>query len=219
MTSNHRAPMIFAVILAASLMLAAGCSDDENPVEVNNQPPIEPRTPSELVFNFLTTYEARDSEKYMALLDPGFLFLLQSETTLRMPSVGDKLDYDEEGRIHRRMFSGEAVIDPQGEHRPGVQDIGFPVFQAQTGWAATDNETLFPDAVWALFEVAIIFDRGQTHSTFQVNGLTKIYARAYTHMVNGEEHTYFRLAGMVDLTESNKGVEATPWGLIKAFFS
>lgn len=219
MTNISRTPMILAVILAAGLVLAAGCKDDENPVVVNDQPPTEPGTPSELVSRFLEAYEARDSEKYLALLDPGFLFILQPETAFRMPTVGDMLDFTEEARIHQRLFSGEAVTDPNGELRPGVLNVHVPLLEAQDGWADTDNETLFPDAVWASFEVAIVFDRGQTHSSFQVNGVAKIYARAFTHMVAGEEHTYYRLAGMVDLTQSDKGVEATPWGLIKAFFS
>jgi hypothetical protein len=218
MTKIARTPMALAVLLMGSLLLTAGCSDDEDPVRVISSPATEPKSTNELMSSFQAFYEARDSEKYLALLDPDFLFLLQSETVDRIPDLGNMLDFAEEERIHQRMFSGEAVIDPQGEFRPAILNIEFRQFRALDVWSETDNETLFPNSVWAPFGVELVFDCGQEHSTFEVNGVTKIYARAYSRMVEGTEITHYLMAGMVDLTFLEKGVERTPWGLIKAFY-
>lgn len=210
--------MILAVILAAGLVLAAGCQDEENPVLVTPDPIVEPRTPEALLSQFRAAYETQDKTDYLSLLDPDFQFILQPETTARFPELGPSLDYDEEERIHLRMFSGESVVDPLGNLHPAVQTIVFHTFEAVDSWTDTDDPLRFPDARWAPFDVVLLFDRGQVYSALQATGQVKIYVREITRAEGTEEITYFKLAGMVDLTRSDKGVEATPWGLIKAFY-
>lgn len=210
--------MVLTLILAAGLVLAAGCKDEENPVQVTPDPIVEPQTPEDLVAQLMTGYEARDKSDYLALLDPDFQFILRPETTARYPELGPSLDFDEEERIHNRMFSGESVVDPLGDLHPAVQTIVFNTFEAVDSWADTDDPLLFPDARWALFDVELLFDRGQVYSALQATGQVKIYVREITRAEGNEEITYFNLAGMVDLTRSDKGVEATPWGLIKALY-
>ena len=53
---------------------------------------------------------------------------------VEFPDVGTTLDVNEELRIHERMFSGDAVYDPQGEFVAGVQSISFLSFRALDNW-------------------------------------------------------------------------------------
>ncbi len=207
-----------ALLSVGIMALAAGCGGDDDPVQVTEDPPVEPRTPEALLGAFQAGYEARDSDQYLALLDTDFQFILREETAARFPDLGPALDFAEEERIHQRMFSGEGVTDPGGDPRPGVREVVFYQFRAQDGWADSDDADNFPNAIWAPFELDLIIDCGQEFSTYKATGQAKIYVREYSRMNGGEEVTFFKLAGMVDLTQSDKGVERTPWGLIKAFY-
>jgi hypothetical protein len=209
--------LMLAVVALAGMMILAGCSDDDDPVKVSD-PPIGPESAGELVAQFLAAYEARDVEIYLALLDPEFLMVLRERTTLEFPNVGTTLDYTEEERIHQRMFSGDSVTDPNGDFVPGVQTIEFSEFMALAVWSPSDDPDRFPDSVWTSYEVVIMFYRGQEFSMLKVTGMVKIYARAHEVMVNGEEKTYYLMAGMVDWTGFGKGTEEISWGSVKALY-
>lgn len=218
----NRTSRLHLLLLPATLLLAGlilgGCSEDEPPV-YPPQPIVEPQTPDELVAGFLTAYGKMDVESYLDLLDPEYLTILQTDTTLEFPDLGVSLDFAEEERIHMRMFSGEAVTDPEGEFRPAVINIVFNHFQILGSWSATDDAENFPDSQWALYEVAIEFDRGQNFSALDVEGTVKIYARAHTKNVDGTDVTHYLMAGMKDLTSSGaKGVNSTPWGSVRAYY-
>jgi len=209
---------VLLMLATAVLLTAAGCSEDD-PVKVQDDDPVTgPATTAELVAQFRTTYEAMDVENYQALLDPDFLMLLTAETTGDFPDVGPTLDFDEEERIHTRMFSGDNVSDPNGGLVPGVQGIDFPVLMALTGWSQTDDTDNFPDTVWAAYEVVFHFNRGQEYSTLKVEGTVKIYARAHETMIAGTAHSYFLMAGMTDLTQFMKSTESHCWGSVKALY-
>jgi len=219
---NHsiktRVFLISVAVVLAGMMILAGCSDDDDPVRVVPDPPIGPGSADELVTQFLAAYEAMKLDNYLALLDPEFLMVLGPETILEFPDVGTTLDYAKEERIHQRMFSGESVTDPNGDFVPGVQTIVFNVFTARAAWSPSDDPDRFPDAVWTSYEVVINFYRGQEFSMFNITGVVKIYARAHKVMVDGEEKTYFLMAGMVELTGSGKGTEEISWGSVKALY-
>ena len=217
-SSKTHVILVCAVAILAGMMILAGCSDDDDPVRVIPEPPVGPESPDELVSQFHATLETMDPGKYIALLDPEFLMILQEATTQEFPSVGTTLDIDEESRIHERMFSGESLIDPDGGLVPGVAAISFSIFTAQAAWAPSDDEDNFPGTVWAPFEVALLWDRGQSFSTMRVNGTVKIYARAYEIEVDGKSKTYYLMAGMVDLTNLGKSTEEASWGSVKALF-
>lgn len=214
--SNH---LLIALLMLGLLLIGAGCSEDEGPNPVAPvEPTVEPRTPVELLHSFQTAYETKSAEDYLALLDPAFLFLLQNDTTARFPELGANLDFAEEERVHIRLFSGEAVVDPDGVVQQPVLGVAFQHFRALDAWRSTDDPARFPDAEWAPYEVDFLFDCGQQFSTYKATGMIKVYVRAYTRMNNGKEITYYKLAGMVDLTQSGKGVEDTSLGLIKALY-
>lgn len=215
---NENSRWALAILLMGILVLAAGCNDDD-PVRVTEEdPPVEPPTPQALLEYVLTAYEDMDKDLYLELLDPDFLFVLRPETAARFPELGPTLDVVEEEQIHRRMFSGEHVTDPDGDRQPGVRQIGWQIFQAQDSWAESDDVDRFPDTMWAPFDVDLIVDCGQEFSTFKATGVAKFYVRQHSRLAGDEEITYFKLAGIVDLTQSDKGVERTPWGLIKALY-
>jgi hypothetical protein len=199
------------------LFLFAGCNEDD-PVGVTEDPPVEPPTAQALLEYVMTAYEDMDKDLYLALLDPDFLFVLRPETAARFPALGPELDVVEEERIHRRMFSGEQVTDPDGDRQPAVRQIGWPHFQALDDWVESDDVDRFPGTFWAPFAVDLIVDCGQGFATFQAAGVVKVYVREHARLAGNEEITYYKLAGIMDLTESDKGVERTPWGLIKALY-
>ena len=211
--------LILVAVALAGMMILAGCSDDD-PVKVvpDPEPPIGPDSPDELMAQFLTAYESMDLEKYLALLDPEFLMLLQESTIIDFPDVGETLDFTKEERIHQRMFSGEDLTDPDGNFTPGTRAIAFSVFRALAGWVPNEDPDQFPGTVWAPFEVGLLFDRGQQFSTLKVEGTVKIYARAHEVEVDGTTFAYYLMAGMVDLTGNGKGTESGPWGSVKALY-
>lgn len=208
------------VVVLGAVLLVAGCNQDEPSIQIPPpDPPVtEPRTPEELLERFRVAYENMDVEGYLALLEPDFLFLLQSETSREFPELGGALDLVEEERIHRRLFSGEAVVDPGGETRPALVTMAIQEFKALDTWNSTNDSVRFPDAAWAPFDIDLLFDCGVEFSTYKTTGAARIYIRNHIRMVNGKAVPYYLLAGMIDLTRSDKSVEHTPWGLIKGFY-
>jgi len=141
-------PIVILMLATATLLVAAGCSDDD-PVQVKDLPVTGPGTPDELMVQFKMVYQNMDVGNYLALLDPGYRMLLSAETIDAFPDVGPFLDLDEEERIHTRMFSGENLTDPGGHPVPGVESVSFNVMNRMTAWAPTDDEVNFPDSEWA----------------------------------------------------------------------
>jgi hypothetical protein len=206
------------LILALFMGFVGGCGDEDDPVTPPADPPREYGSVQELMDGFESAYENRDLKAYLNCLDPDFRFILHPDTQARYPDLGQYLDFGQEDRIHGRMFSGEAVDDPEGNPRPGVQGIAFNNLLALDSLQPTDDQENFPGAHWAPFDVELLVDCGAAFTTYRAEGRLKIYVRKYTRMSGGKEVEYYLLAGMVDMTESGKGVENTPWGLIKVFY-
>ena len=209
--------LLFAVM--AVLLAAAGCSDDD-PVQVQDQdePVAGPESPTMLMLQLMAAYETRIVNTYLDLLDPDFQMFLTDETREEFPSVGPTLDFTEEEHIHTRMFSGEAVVDPNGYLVPGVLAISVSRFLPLGDWSLTVAEDPIQDAEWAPYQVLILFDRGQNYSTLKVEGMIKVYARAHETTVAGKMETYYLLVGMTDFTYLAKGTETTSWGDVKALY-
>jgi len=197
------------LLLAACALLVApaGCifSPDESDDNNTPPPPAElpfPGTPAQLMANFQTIYETRDFDEYRKIMHPDFLTILQEATTDEFPDVGTTLDVNEELRIHERMFSGEAVTDPQGELVPGVLNISFSKFQPLDAWATSPPDDIIPNAEWSQYEVEFLFDRGQTFSTLKVDGSIKFYVTSRDSMHQGSLKQYYQMIGQVDLTNT-----------------
>ena len=84
-----------------------------------------PDSPDKFMENFGFVYAMMDFQEYRNLMELDFQTILQPSTTDLFPDVGTTLDYSEELRIHERMFSGQAVTDPNGELVPGLNQIDF----------------------------------------------------------------------------------------------
>ncbi len=163
-----------------------------------------PSSPDLLMANFQTVYEWRYFSGYRELMHPDFLTVLQQSTTEEFPDVGTTLDVNEELRIHERMFSGEAVVDPLGNFVPGVLSISFHTFQAVNAWTMTPPDDIIPNAEMAPFEVRFLFDRGQTYSTLEVNGTIMFYVTSRDSVHQGTTLQYYQMIGQVDLTNLDK---------------
>jgi len=177
-----------------------------------------PDTPAQLMANFQTTYESRNALEYLILMDPGFLTILQMQTVEEFPDVGTTLDHDEESRIHRRLFPGEALTDPNGNLIPGVERIAFSRFRALDAWVETPAEDFFPGTEWAPYEVEILLDRGLSFSTLKVEGMIRFYVTSKDSLYQGSIRPYYQMAGQLDLTGGFKGVETSTWGSVKALW-
>lgn len=200
----------FLLLAAFALLIApAGCifspDDDETPPV--KKPEVElpwPGSPDILMQNFQTIYETRDIEEYRKIMHPDYLTILQDATITEFPDVGTTLDVGEELRIHERMFSGDAVTDPDGDLVPGVLNINFVNFRALDTWVLSPNDDIIPLAEWAPFEVDFLFDRGQTFSTLKVEGTIKFYVTGKDSMHEGTLQKYYQMIGQVDLTNQGK---------------
>jgi hypothetical protein len=178
---------------------------------------IFPDTPDKLMQNFQAMYTSMNAAALAPLLHPQYAMILQQSTYLQFPSLGTTLDVAEEQRIHERMFSGHDVTDPDGDLIPGVEEIMFQVFQRQGAWTTSPPADQIPDTMYALFDVVILVDRGSGHTLLKTEGALKVYVAAADTVVGGQTLPYYRMRGLVDLTNDNKS-ESSTWGLIKALF-
>lgn len=200
----------FLLLAAFALMIApSGCifSPEDDPKPKPDPQPQElpfPGSPDVLMSNFRAIYETRDFDEYQKIMHPDYLTILQQETIDEFPDVGETLDVNEELRIHQRMFSGDAVTDPNGDLVPGVTTISFSRFINQTTWAVSPPTDIIPNAEWALFEVEFLFDRGSTFSTLSVKGNIKFYVTSRDSMHEGSLRQYYQMIGQVDLTDSGE---------------
>ncbi len=205
--------------LAVILLGALGCSEDEKILAPAGEPVSSlpfPGSPDQLMANFKTMYETRDYREFELIMAPGFETILQQETIEEFPDVGETLDLTEELRIHDRMFSGNAVTDPNGDLVPGVTSISFWRFTSQGNWADSPPTDIIPDSEWALYDVEFLLSRGQTFSTLKVRGNIKFYVTSRDSLHEGMNKPYYQMIGQVDLTNVRKGVEESSWGTVKA---
>lgn len=210
--------LLFLLVLAGVL---DGCSsDDSGPMITPPEPdPIGPASIQELMTSFQMAYEDLDFDLYMSLLHPEFETHLQQETMDQFPSVGETLDYDEEERIHQRMFSGEDLLDPDtGAFIPGVHAISIRVFEALDAWKVAKTDTTNPEALTCPYRVDFLFNRGQDQSQMHVEGIIRFEAARRDSVVGGETQTYYQMTGQVDLTGVFKATESNSWGSTKALY-
>jgi hypothetical protein len=221
---DHRFLKLGAVMLAV-LCLLAGCSEEEEhpftliaPADIPDSSLPFPDTPDQLLANFRTIYENRDADEYGLILDPAFVTILQQGTRNEFPRVGPELDVAEETRIHGRLFSGEAVTDPDGNLVPAIIGFEFTRFSQVVDWGESLPTDPIPSTLSALYAVTIEVARGPQYSTLVVDGQIRFYVTTAAGRLDGEPRTYFRMVGQLDLTDFGKGVEDVAWSSLKAKF-
>jgi hypothetical protein len=177
-----------------------------------------PDTPDQLMENFQTVYETMDVEEYLHIMHQDFVTILQDQTIQEFPDVGPTLNRYEEQNIHKRMFSGWAVTDPEGYLVPGVESISFEVLHPLDVWQMSPGDDPIPNAEYAPFAVQITLDRGPSYSSLRVEGVIKFYVTSQSVLYQGERLPYYQMLGQVDLTGGTRVVEEAIWGSVKALW-
>lgn len=194
--------------LIAMLTAAGGCifSPDDGGEDTPPVPPPTldfPDSPAKLMSNFQTIYEEKNFDWYRDMLHPDYKTVLQQETIDQFPDVGEFLELDEELRIHDRMFSGDDLLDPNDEFVPGVIDISFGKFQPELDWQVSPVDDPIPNALFAPYDVELLFNRGQGHSQISVKGQIRFYVTSKDSLHEGTTKQYYQMVGQVDLTTIN----------------
>ncbi len=197
---------------ACALLAVAGCGKDD-PVD-----PIDPvlliPDPPTLMDRFRSAYRNMDYDGYLAVIDPSFKIYLNQQTIDNFTLFHDYFNYDEDARITRNMFSGDAITRPSGDLVPGIVGIDFAYFQAEDDWSESGPDDKIPDALWAPYRVDIVVHQG-SHD-LRIQGRIDFYVRAFA--VGGT--TEYRMVGQVDGTGTApaKPIEDGSWGTVKALY-
>ncbi len=191
--------MLTAVIL---LITPAGCifnpdNGETPPPPVVTLPP--PVTRDQAMINFKQVYEKMDIDGYLTVIDPSFKIYLSQDTITEFGLPQDFFDYDEESRIARNMFSGDAITRPNGDLVPGIVGIEFPTFYAEDAWTKSPSDDKIPDAWWAPYRVDIVIHQGSRD--LRIQGRILFYLKEFD--VNGQ--TLFKMVGQVDDTSPTAG--------------
>jgi len=174
-----------------------------------------PGSPERLMANLRETYRIRDSADYRRLMHPDFVTILQQETIDQFPDVGPTLDYDEERRIHERMFSGEDLTDPvTGDPVPGVFNIAMGI-DPLDDWQVSPPDDPIPNTLFAPYEVSVLFQR-LPNSYDKVEGIIRFYVASRDSFHEGENRDYFEMVGQLDLTTGLQDFGYYTWGGLKA---
>ena len=177
-----------------------------------------PGSPSQLMTNFQFIYEEMFFARYRDILHPDFKTVLQQETIDQFPDVGEFLELDEELRIHERMFSGQDLTGPNGNRVPGVIDISFAKFQPEWDWQVSPADDPIPNALFAPYDVELLFNRGQDNSQISVKGQIRFYVTSKDSLHEGTTKQYYQMVGQVDLTDIQNATEVKAWGSAKAIY-
>ena len=73
----------------------------------------------------------------------------------------------------------------------------------------------------ALYNVVVLFDRGQNYSIMRVQGALRLYAAARDSTHGDQTLPYYQLRGQLDMTQNlaaAKDIESFAWGTVKAIF-
>lgn len=178
-----------------------------------------PDSPAQLMLNFRTAYETKDTPFYRNLIDPDFLMLLKESTIFDFPELGTTLDATEDLGIHEAMFAGSAGRDAGGNLTNPVSSISTGSWVQLTDWTANMPPDPIPAGESALFDVAIDFNRAGD-KTLQVRGQVRFTVIAADSLHLGANRSHYRLSGLWDFTEE-KGAEdlvSAPFGSVKALW-
>ncbi len=202
-----------ALIFGLGLLLvlfSGGCifspDDDGNPPGDPGPKPPDPTYPFPstadiLMSNFQLTYMRMDDEGYRNVLHTNYLFRFQEFDIDELDLPSDHLNRDEDLEVMTRVFSGDAVVNSQGETIPGISQITFPILTPQTIWdGSTDPD--FPNAQRRLYWVELNFSRPGA-STIIVQGQTEFFVTSRDSLQgDGTTAQYWQLVGQVDRTDT-----------------
>ena len=173
-------------------------------------------SPAQLMDNFEVVYEAMDLEYFGGLLHADHQFILHESTVRDFPGIGPTFDRAAELRIAERMFSGDPVIDPDGNLIPAISNIDVAVFWPLGGWQEVPAGQDFAGAQTAVFSTIIMMDRNG-ESTLNAQGSLQFYVTSRDSFYEGSVQQYYEIIGLKDLSDL-KSIETITLGMVKALF-
>lgn len=201
------------LVLAAVLGLlggATGCifsPEDDNGGGGGEPAPALPFAGSQdqLMTNWQTVYENLDFDGYLEVLDTRFKIYLQEKTRQDFGIVNPYFSYEEDVRITRNMFSGDAPNDTTG----GVTAVVFTSMTPIGTWEPSQNpdfpngDPQNPDIWFRTYDVSFTFEvgTGDTRKDLDVNGEIEFYLSSQQVTHEGRERTQYKMIGQVDLTD------------------
>jgi len=178
-----------------------------------------PATKDQLMANFRQVYESMSSAGYTNMMRPDFRLFLQETTIESFDLHTDHFGFEQEVRIHQRLFSGVAVIGPDEYLVPAVTAIEFEQWFQETPWLeAEPDDPLYPGAEWAAFNFAARTVRPAESTTLVSTGVINVYVTHRDSLHEGSLQSYYQLQGIVDLTNLTKAIEDAPWGAVHALY-
>jgi hypothetical protein len=196
----------FLLLAAITMMIfSAGCifSPDEGDDIVGPPPPpplAYPGTRDILMENFQLIYEDMDFDAFREMLHPDYFMILQASTIEQFPTVGPTIDLSEELTMHRRMFSGDSLFDPDTNLPiPGISNISFDEFRQLGEWVTSPPNDPIPNAESGTWQVEFLFDRSG-FKAFSVKGQIKFYATFRDSLHEGLVQPYWQMIGQKDET-------------------
>ncbi|MFT5315252.1 MAG: hypothetical protein ACI9UK_001084 [Candidatus Krumholzibacteriia bacterium] len=205
------------LVLSVFLLGMVGCSDGETIVDLPPIPQVYGST-TELVEAYIKAYETPDTMTLAKVLDPDFNFMLNQETRVEFPDVGAFFNHADEVRIAGRLFSGDPVTTPGGNHVPGVSGITVAEFQIKEDWAFLGAGPETSNDYRATFAIELWIAR-PGFIDFMVKGELIIDARAWSSENKGEGDLSWKIVGIVDNTfDQKKGNEFVSMGSLKALY-
>jgi hypothetical protein len=204
--STLSARRILMLTMAIALLSAtAGCifsPDEDVDIKPKPAPTLDfPGDPATLMKNFQVIYEERSIDWYRNMLHPDYQTILQDETNQQFPEFAGIINFDQELRIHERMFSGDDLRDPVTNALvPGVIGISFGKLEPLDDWQVSPSNDPIPNAQFTTYQVDFLFDRGQDQTQISVKGNIKFYVTSRDSFHEGADRQYYQMVGQIDLT-------------------
>lgn len=126
------------LLLLGVLFPVAGCNDD-HPIIPFPEPRIA--SPDDLVDAFLSALETRDIEALVPLFDHEteyFSFPFQEEDVTRLSLPAGGMAMEEMIQVWRNVFSGQDILNNEGEVVPGITGIEVIRFDRNTDWCGNE---------------------------------------------------------------------------------
>lgn len=178
-----------------------------------------PDTPDHVMTDFRLAYGNGDLSLLANLLHPDHITVLQQVTTDAFPAVGARLVMTEERRINQRMFSGQDLVDPEGQPVPALTSIWLSSFYRLGDWELSPATDPIPDVLCANYYVFVEWGRAWPHPAMRTQGTVKFYVTSEDTVVAGLKRPRYRVRGQMDLTSTDKrATENACWGSVKALF-
>ena len=126
------------LLLLAVLLPSAGCNDDHPIIPF---PESRLSSPDEVVDAFQSALESRDIEALVSLFDHEteyFSFPFQEDDVTRLSLPAGGMGMEDMIQVWRNVFSGQDILNNEGEVVPGITGIEVVQFYRNTDWCGNE---------------------------------------------------------------------------------